>query len=775
MKPAIVSAFGTVLGVIIGLNTRINPLIVVSISLILFSFVILPIKKVDLIKFFTAFLAISLLLSCFSTGDSYNRFESFTGSGFEIKGTITSIVESSTERSVFHIKVVSSKPDGLEGTILRCYTKSTNIKIADQIELSGTFYIAKGATNPGQFDFKKYLDSLGIPGYIKDYDEPIIIKEGGFSLKKFGLLLRERATSVFSDNLPDEYAKMLSGMTFGKRELTDEIESIFTRSGTSHILAASGFHISIIIFSGYLFVMYIFGNKKIAIFFGIGIAIVFALIVGFTPSITRAFILAILTLGGMLLGRTYSKGSGLACAVIIILLLNPRSIYSIGFQLSFVSSFALFIGYPIIHKRFKNNNWYSNLLSIIAVSVLINILTIPILAYHFHYFSIVSPIANIIAIPIATILIPMGAIASILGVIIPPLGAFICWLSWPLLILLKSGLKMLSTPLWAVVSTGVFPLLLWIPYYVTVILLYLRFNPPEKFRKQKYRIAVQVMLVIFISFTAGMFVGKNHPANSEVYFLDVGHGDSCVIITKEGTTMLIDAGGASPYSTFNPGSTIVVPFLRYKGINKLDYVIETHQDQDHIGGMYSVLSEFPVGTYIKSGIKSNTFSSEDLSSILIKRSQKTLIPEYGQKINLDSKTSFRFFGPPDKETIEKSKSQTNDGSVAGILEIEGVKIFMTGDIHEEAMRFEIENFKDLDCDIVKIPHHGGWNNMVPSWFTKVNPKLAINSDAAKVGTGANLKTEKALEKQNIPVLSTANYGAISIIIDDGNYVVETFK
>ncbi|MEZ4813365.1 MAG: DNA internalization-related competence protein ComEC/Rec2 [Caldisericia bacterium] len=775
MKPAIVSALGTILGVIIGLNTRIDPLIIISISLILFSFVILPIKKLDLAKFFIAFLAISFILSSFSTGENLKKFESFNGSGFEIRGTVTSIVEFSTERSVFHIKVLSSKPVGLEGAVLRCYTNPAELKIADEIELSGTFYIAKGASNPGQFDFNKYLESLGIPGYIKDYDEPVVIKEGRFSLKKFGLLLRERATSVFSDNLPDEYSKMLSGMTFGKRALPEEIESIFTRSGTSHILAASGFHISIIIFSGYLLVMYIFGNKKIAIFFGIGIAILFALIVGFTPSITRAFILAILTLGGMLLGRTYSKGSGLACAVIIILLLNPRSIYSIGFQLSFVSSFALFIGYPIIHKRFKNNNWYSNLMSIMAVSILINILTIPILAYHFHYFSLVSPIANIIAIPVATILIPMGAIASILGVIIPPLGAFVCWLSWPLLILLKSGLKMLSTPLWAVVSTGVFPILLWIPYYVTVALLYLRFYPPEKFRKQKFRKTIQVMLVIFISFTTGMFIGKNHSTNSEVHFLDVGHGDCCFIITKEGTTMLIDAGGASPYSTFNPGSTIVVPFLRQRGINKLDYVIETHQDQDHIGGMYSVLSEFPVETYIKSGIKSNTFSSEDLSSILIKRNQRTFIPEYGQTINLDSKTSFTFFGPPDKETIEKSKSQTNDGSVAGMLEIDGVKIFMTGDIHEKAMRFEIENFKNLSCDIVKIPHHGGWNNMVPSWFAKVNPRLAINSDSAKIGTGANLKTEKALEKLNIPVLSTANYGAISIIIDDDNYTVETFK
>ncbi len=775
MSPIILSAIGMILGVSTGLSLNVHPALSIPLLVTAISTIFIPIKKIKLVKFFLIFLVIGYVSANFATFNN-NISSPIPPSQITVTGSITSVIENSFDRLVFNMDVISSKPAGIKNLKLRCYSlPSQELRVGDKISLSGKYFPAMNARNPGQFDFSKYLSSLGIPGFIKSYEKPLILQKGTFSIRRTGSYLREKATAIFSENLPSKYANMLSSLTFGRRELPEEIEAIFRKSGTSHILAASGFHISIMVFSTFWLLLWIFGNRKTAIYGGIIIALIYASIAGFTPSVTRALIMAGLTLGAMVFGRGYSKGSGLAGAVIILLLFKPTWILSPGFQLSFAASFALFIGSPIIFKYVGTRKWYSKLVGIIGTSVLINLLTMPIIAYHFHTFSVVSPLANIIAIPMATILIPLGALASILGWIIPPLGVFLCWIAWPLLILLESGLKALSNPQWAVLSIGMLPVIIWFPYYLTIMSSYISINPPPWAKKQTIRRIILVSILVFISFTTGAFVGHSKPTYSEVVFLDVGHGDSCFILTKCGTTILIDAGGSAPFSSFDPGKQIVIPFLRFKGINKLDYIIATHEDQDHIGGLIPVLSEFRAGIIFESGIKSDTYKADDLNTLIKNKRINTIIPKFGQKIKLDKSCEITFLGPAPVDEIGDGYSRTNNASVVASIEIDGIKILMTGDIQSEAMNFELRQLELLKSDIVKLPHHGGWSDGLSNWLTAVNPQYAISSDSSWMGTGAHSKTEDLLNQMCIPILSTANRGAITIIIKDGRFSFETFR
>jgi competence protein ComEC len=775
MSRIVASAIGMIIGVLIGLALDINPIWLLPFIPLAIAVVLIPISKLTLIKFIAIFLAIGFIVASYSSWSTHiDAKKQITDStDYSINGRVLSIIENSFNRLVFNVKVYSSEQKELQGLCIRCYClPDETLEIGDIVSVNGTFYTGIKASNPGQFDFNKYLDNQGIPGFIKSYDEPLITDTSSFSLIRLGAKIRSIASKTFNENLPDRYANLLDSITFGRMDISDDIERLFRRTGTSHILAASGFHVSIMVFSTFIILLWISGNRKIAIVGSIVIAILYASIAGFSPSVSRAIIMAGLALGAMAFGRGYARGSGLAGAVIILLLIKPEWILSPGFQLSFVSSFALFVGAPVIFKYFGSKKWYSRVVSIIATSILISILTLPILAYHFHTFSIVSPLANIIAIPLATILVPIGALALTFSWIIPPIGVFLCWVAWPIMALLETGLRLLSNPHFALLSIVILPILIWIPYYLSAITGYLSMNPPKWARKRVIRQWIIVSFIVFAVFTGGAFLGRSHPTDSEVVFLDVGHGDSCFIRTKFGVTMLIDAGGSSPFSTFDPGSRIVVPFLRYKGINKLDYVIATHEDQDHIGGLVAVLQEFPVGKMFVSGVKSDTYTSTDLNTLLKKSDITVEIPTPGKKITLDERSSLTFLGPAE---LSDTSTETNNHSIVTRIELDGVTFLMSGDIQSPAMEFEMMKPELLDSDIVKIPHHGGWSDKLPSWLTAVNPVYAINSDSSLTGSGAHSKTANLLKNLNIPVLSTPQHGAISFFINEAEYRIETYK
>ncbi|MBP7732191.1 MAG: DNA internalization-related competence protein ComEC/Rec2 [Caldisericia bacterium] len=776
MTPIQLTAVFMTIGCALGAVFRINPVYILPFLMLSLSLWISPIfdKKPKYILF--AFFA-GLMLVSLSMGNPPEKLWQNSGAKFKVTGLVVSVRENSARRSVFDMNVSSSQPKGLEGVHARCYSRpNEKIAIGSQVEFLAYSKTPSSASNPGEFDFAAYLQSNDVSLMLSSYETPKVI---GFteSITTFFQGIRQKMNDVYAANLPKRYSDLLDSMVFGKRELPDDISRNFTRTGTSHVVAASGFNISIIAFSSYFLMLWLTGNRKSSLICAIVLTIVYAFLAGFAPSVSRAMVMAILSIISQLTSRKHDAASGLAIALIILLAINPLWITDAGFQLSFLSTFCLFVVAPIVFKLETRKPWYYKILSMLIITMAIQLLTLPILVTRFHAFSTVAPATNLIVIPIASILTPIGALAAVLGLIFPALGTILCYLALPLLAIMDKTIEILASPTWSLLSAGTLQLYAWVPYYLACGLGLALATKTMVTQTRNAKIAFMVAILFLSSNFFGIAIATTSKFSSEVTFLDVGHGDAIFIRTESGKTILIDGGGGAPYlPSGDTGQRIVIPFLRYKGINRIDYVIATHRDQDHIGGLPSVIRDFPIGEIFDSGVKGDTYEASDFENLIKGRHINCHVPSCLEKTTVDSKTEILFLGVPDPQLPGSDLSTvTNNNSLACIISIDGVKFMFGADIQTEAMLRQIELGSLIKTDIMKIPHHGGYSPSFSSWLETVKPRLAINSDSTSQGEGLDSRIESSFDSNSIPVISTARNGSIAITVDDGKWWVNSFR
>ncbi|HOR47275.1 MAG TPA: DNA internalization-related competence protein ComEC/Rec2, partial [Caldisericia bacterium] len=660
--------------------------------------------------------------------------------------------------------------------IVRIYSPPVeNLEAGDIVRGSGNVANPAHATNPGQFDFSNYLLRKDVFCVIFTETPLKIEGKGSLSLDSIGAKIRANAFETFSEALPKRYATTMDSMVFGKSDMPKEILDIFQRTGTSHILAASGFNLTILVFASIWLLLWITGSRKTAIVASIAVAILYAASAGFTPSISRALVMSVLSLSAVLLGRKYTAGSGLAFAVILLLAIDPKTIYDPGFQLSFVACLGFFVMTSSFENIIPKKRWYSGIAIMAIQTIFVQMATLPVLAYHFHTFSTVSVASNMVAITSSEIIMPLGALSGFLGMIFRPLGVLLCYLAWPILALQNMVLGFLASPEWATISIGSYHVLVWLAYYTSFAGLCFFICRPKPFIhdirvKKAFLTTMTISIVLF----GGSLVGYAKDGQAQVTFLDVGHGDSCLIRTSSGKTILVDGGGLGGNSSYDIGERVVVPFLRYLGINRIDYVVASHNDIDHLGGLVPVMEQFRVDNIIGSKVPSGTYKEQDFWDLANSKGAQKIFPFPGQKLDIDPKTSVIFLGPP-AEKLGKDSKQINNASVVFKINIDGVEFLFSGDLQEEGMAFEMKNSQWLDADIIKLPHHGGKNTNLKSWLDAVSPKLAINSNSANQGNGAHKETAKVLDEMKIPVLSTAENGAITLTVENGKYSILAFK
>lgn len=765
---AIAFASGCALGMILGI-----PLIIL-VPLLLISISVWIVPKFDhLPRHVLFFLFAGMILVSFAKTDM-QQFP-VSGSKHLVKGTVTSVREISPRRSVFEMKIEEAKPSGLPLSSARCYTlQNEKLKSGDVVEFIAYTKTPATATNQGEFDFAQYLMTNDVGVMLTSYETPRIVGTK-MSPSVFADRMRSNFDSVFAANLPQRQADLLDSMVFGRRELPDDISRNFSRTGTSHIVAASGFNISIVTITMLYLMLWLTGNKKAALICAIVIAICYALVAGFSPSVSRALLMAIFSIGAQLFNRRHATSSGLAISVIILLAVNPLWIAQAGFQLSFISTLCLFVIAPAMFELEKKKPWPFKIITLILITTVIQMLALPVLATNFHSISLVSPIANLIVIPISTVLTPLGLLASVLGVLLPPVGSLLCMFAYPILIVLDKSIEILAQPSWALWSIGNMSAFAWVFYYISAGFGLALITKAKAIAQRNMKVLAVSLIVVSISAFLGI-VTSTANENAQITFLDVGHGDSIFIRTATGKTILIDGGGGAPYlPSGDTGARIVIPFLRFRGVNHLDYIIATHRDQDHIGGLTSVISEFPVGEVFDSGVKSDTFEARDFELSIKTRRIKTSVPSPKQEIQIDSFTKIIFLGPPNPLNPGQTKSDiTNNNSIACILEMNDVRILFGADIQTEAMVQEISLGNLIKSDIVKIPHHGGYTPGFPRWIDQIQPKLLVNSDSANDGTGIDSRIEGSIMDRNLPVVSTAEMGAITISVDNGKWTVEGY-
>lgn len=636
-------------------------------------------------------------------------------------------------KDLYKVKIVNSKNSARNGTKLYIrVNKKANIEVGDMLLINGTYLEPDVARNERGFNYKEYLKTLEIYGTV-EINHYKVIKKG--RINKL-ILYTARLKEILKSNISKvikkaENKNLLIAMILGDTEdLSEELKTDFLNSNLYHILSVSGGQVSNIIIGITILFRLLKIHKKIMDVLCIVILIEFMFLTGLTPSIIRACIMCIISLISGLIIRRYDIANSLGISLLIILINNPFAINSLSVLLSYFGFLGIIVlgSFTIkeVNKVIKNNI-LRYILNIVISSVAAQIFIFPIILYIFGTISLTFIFSNLLIIPLSTVITIIG-----LFIMICPLQIF--GFVEPLIELTINIVGFFS-------NIGISKIYCIIPnikeiitYYVMSLYLYymLRrdyiYKIKHFFRKYKKILVLILLLCIGIS-----FIYKNIPKDLYINFIDVGQGDSTLITTQFNKKILIDGGGSEFGSTFDVGEKTLLPYLLKKKIHKLDYVIISHFDSDHVGGILTILEELNVKQVL---IPKQVEYSENYNKfldIIKKRNIKVKIVGEGNTINIDKNTYLDILWPEEKQITD---NVLNNNSLIVRLCYKNFKMLFTGDIEEIAeqkLLQKYENTEKLTADILKVAHHGSKSSSIAEFLEKVNPRIAL------IGVGKNNK------------------------------------
>ncbi len=467
----------------------------------------------------------------------------------------------------------------------------THFRPGQIISFPGIILPTSSAANPWEFDYKRYLNLNGIstvvlipsPGKISvDSDGKQGIPE------RFISNIRENLKNVISKSIPSPESNLMLGILLGKRkELPDELETAFRRSGTIHILAASGLHVSIVI----AFFILLFKKlkfKKTAIHLLTIIPVLFyALLAGGSPSIVRASIMGVLFLFAGAVEKEYNPLRALFFSAFVLLLINPYNLFNISFQMSFSAVAGIIILYPFFISLLPSKTalrktleeklptkaavTISNALYFLVITVVISISAqlalLPILAYYFNEISLVNLPANLILIPLTSVILPLGFMGGFIGMLYYPLGKFILVYSFiPLKIAISTATLLGGSPFASFTAPSPTPVFI-ILYYSFLLVFGLNFSLLTRNRKT----TVLVLLVIAAIYT--IFSTYESKKEQKIIVFDTQHSITVFINHKNRTIMTVRLQGKTGNRALKEIQWKAVSFLKKEGISKVDVLV----------------------------------------------------------------------------------------------------------------------------------------------------------------------------------------------------------
>ena len=623
-----------------------------------------------------------------------------------------------------------------------------SIKYGDSLYIEGEFKQPEEARNYKGYNYKQYLKTKKIIGTVELEKAKILKSSNGSFIHNIQKYIKD----TINGTLTDEEGNLLLAILLGdKDKLSEDIQESFKTSNLSHMLAVSGAHVSYIILGlTYVLQNSIIGKKNgkiVCIFF----LLVFMAITNFTPSVTRACIMAVLTLFSGIIYRKSDVYTNISVAALITLIFNPYNLLDLGFQLSYGGTIGIIIFIKRIQEKKSNSKVINYIKQMALVSIYANIIIIPIMMYHFNTVSFTFIISNIMASPILGIIVITGFLFIIASITVKPLTRLIAIFIKPILsILIKISQICSKLPFSNILV--VTPYMFNVISYYAIILYCIK---SKKNNKCKIIICLLIVLIL-INFIIYIF-----PQKLRIFFIDVGQGDSTLIITPDKKTVLIDGGGSD---SFDVGEKVLLPYLLDRRILKIDYVLISHFDTDHCGGILTIMEKVKVKNIIISEQAEHSENYERFKKLMIHKKIRLIEVKKGDKIKIGRYSEFKILFPTSRLL---SENPLNNNSIVAQFNYNNFKMLFTGDIEKLAEQQILKAEKaEIRADILKVAHHGSKTSSIPEFIKAVRPKIAL------IGVGKNntfghpnQQTIKNLENIKCRIYRTDLQGEIIIKID----------
>jgi hypothetical protein len=559
-----------------------------------------------------------------------------------------------------------------------------SVDVYDTLRLDGELEEAEGSKDIYSFDYKQYLKSKNINYIIKIDKITLISKEKSF-FKGIKCFLLKRNSNPY-----------IKAFIFGNnKSIITDVMSSYQEIGISHLFAISGMHVGLLtlVISKLLMKLNI---KEKYIFIIISLFLFFYLfITGVSPSILRAIFFYLF----FSINKIYNfniKGVNIFLLIFSIsLLVNPYYIHEVSFLYSYTISFSILL----VGNKINNGSYFKRLF---LTSLISFIVSFPITIYFFNQINILSVFYNMLFVPfISMIVFPLSIITYIIPFFEPIFNVFISLMEF-------LALKFNSISF----SKLIFPSLpryYYILYIVGVVIFIYFYN-------KKIISVLPILLLALFNYLYPVFFNQNY-----LMFLDVGQGDSILIHSKD-KTMLVDTGGVINYSREkwqerkNKKSLtnyVTIPVLKKLGIRKIDYLVLTHGDFDHMGEALKLIKQYRV---------EDIYLNQGNFNLL----EKKVIKKYRHVYQIREKEEI-VLGNINIVQINKEFSDENDSSSILLMCYKNKKILLTGDASKKSEEYILNKYNIGKIDVLKIGHHGSITSTSDELLKELRPSLAIIS------------------------------------------------
>jgi len=656
-----------------------------------------------------------------------------------------------------------------------------------------------GTLNPGGFHYGQYLQQQGIHAVATVQGPEAIqvqsIQEWNTREHILGVVDRWRQTIHHAavSSLTNPALGLFLGMVLGEQSyIEQDIRDAFMASGTVHILSISGSHLgllALLIFAGARWSLGLLPASwqerlsmrltatRFAVLTTLPAVSFYTLLAGAEMATVRSWIMIVVCCVGIWMGRERNLVTALAVAALLMVLPHPEAIHDISFQLSYLSVAA--IGLVVLARKEKEDHlsgldrafppeqhsWFASLRNKATLAWLItlavSLTTLPLVAHDFHQIPWLGLLTNMVIVPlVGMLMIPLGLLSGVATLVgggeTLPFASVNQWV-FDLLAQVVLGLSHVPGAAWYVASPSLSSMMVFWGMLAGLVVMW---------HRPSIRLGcVTGLLAILLGWGWSPRTGWE-PGTVRVTFLDVGQGDATVLELPDGQTVLIDAGPA--YRRLDMGRAVIGPYLWNKGIRRLDHVVATHPQWDHVGGLPWVLHTFEVGHYWSNGVLRTEGFFHQLQSAVKSAGLQEQIPTAGTEIVSAGPCSLTVLSPsrsqgtgPYVSTTGSSGTELNNRSLVTRLECGGHSFLLTADAEQEALDGLLHIPNGLLARVVKVPHHGARSSLHREWVKRLQAEAMVASVGVHNRYGHPApEVLDAYQQRGLPLYRTDRDGAV---------------
>ncbi len=608
------------------------------------------------------------------------------------------------------------------------------LEYGDLIEIKGEYSAPEVARSYKGFDYSQYLKTLNIYGTIKVEESKIINKNQLSPILISINNIKEKMIDNANRNMPKRTANLLLGILIGERDnIQEDIIESFRTANLSHILAVSGAHTSYII----LGITYLISKSKTPKRIGYIITIInlliFIIITGASYSVVRACIMAIVVIGAKICYRKENFFTSICISLIIILIQNPFAINDIGLKLSFMGTAGIVIFNKSITNFFIKLKIKQKIAEALSVTFSAQLMIMPITILNFNTISLTFFISNILASPLLGIIIIFGFISIFISSILNPISKvlfLILHIFLELLILVSKVTEKIPGSSILVKTPNI---LFAIVYYILILFFNYFFvikqNPTRRFHKKIIKIITiknikngfKVIAVVFLIMLLLTRIVRIINPTLKIYFIDVGQGDSTLIVTPKNKKILIDGGEGK--------TNVLFQYLLDRRINKIDYIIISHFDSDHCNGLIEIIEKMRVENIVMSKQSKESEEYKKILEIIKQKNIKVSSVKAEDKIIIEKNLYTKILNPAEKFEFQ----DLNNNAIVAKLVYKNFSMLFTGDIEKAEENLAKKYKNELKSTILKVAHHGSKTSTSEEFLKYVEPQIAL------IGVGENNK------------------------------------